>query len=416
MRDDPFVVAMSGVPVWKVRVATYVLASLLAGLGGAIFSQIDGYLASFDFNTTFTILLFAAVLVGGPRTLMGPTIGIILLYIVPREVIKVEGYSDLIYGATVLIVVVFLRDGLEQGVRDVVAHLRRRREDAAADAPGVGVSGLDPDRLAADLWQLRRGASAPGALTVRSGRKVFGRVVALDLATEDAVSVHPGEVHLLVGPNGSGKTTLLNAMCGLTRLDSGSVEFGGTDITRSSVARIARLGVARSYQTPRLPNELTPRELLSGALSQLASVKSPHWLLNDRTATRTRRNAHRVADELLAAAGLGHAAHQANVALTSGQRRMVDVLMALSSRATIVLLDEPAAGLSSAERLALGRTITRLASLGAGFLVVEHDLELGFSIADRVTVLATGRVIAQDEPMRIKNHDVVREVLMGTEA
>jgi ABC-type branched-subunit amino acid transport system ATPase component len=145
----------------------------------------------------------------------------------------------------------------------------------------------------------------------------------------------------------------------------------------------------------------------------MRSIGVAHWLLNDLTAIRARADALRVADEIVAAAGLGEAGAAPNRSLTSGQRRILDVLMALTSRTSIVLLDEPAAGLSADERRALGTTIRRLAGHGIGFLVVEHDLELGFSLADQVTVLAAGRIVAQGDPDTVREHALAREVLMG---
>jgi len=205
-------------------------------------------------------------------------------------------------------------------------------------------------------------------------------------------------------------------MCGLARVDHGTVTVGERDVTRARPATIANQGVARSYQAPRLPAELTPHELVAGVLAHMQAIGSPHWLFNDPKAIRVRRQSGRLADEIIAAAGLERAGNEPNRNLTSGQRRILDVLMALTSRASIVLLDEPAAGLSGDERRALGATITSLAGRGMAFLVVEHDLELGFSLADEVTVLAGGRIVAQGDAPTIREHALAREALMGAAA
>ena len=422
MRDDPFVLGASGVAMWRIRIGAYVLCSLLGGLGGAVYSEINGYLAPYDFDITFTILLFAAVVVGGETALMGPVLGVVILYVVPQIIINVPGVSDLIYGSTVVLSVVLLREGVQPAVAHAwrtyrwrVAGFRSGVADAADDTdhrePAGSWSGSS---LSAAVGPLRSGArSAEAVLAIRGAHKAYGGNAALDMDSAGGLTVVPGEVHLLVGPNGSGKTTLLNALTGLARLDRGQVTLAGVDVTRASSVRIARLGLSRSYQMPRLPAELTPCELLAASMARLKPIHAAHWVLNDWVARRARRVANDAAMHVLSAAGLSDVANAQNRALTSGHRRVLDVLMALCSHATIVLLDEPAAGLSKDERQGLAETITELAKQGIGFLVVEHDLELGFAMADTVTVLAGGQIICQGLPGVVREDPIVRRALMG---
>jgi branched-chain amino acid transport system permease protein len=415
MRDDPFVVALSGKPVWRVRVAAYVIACALAGVGGAIYSQLNGFLAPYDFDVTFTILLFAAVLVGGATSLLGPTVGVFLLFVVPRILINVQSYSDFIYGGTILVAVLLLPQGVEHAVRQGIGVLVRRIRPRRAAEVRAPVDTPTPERLAASLAALRPDERRV-SLRVSGARKSFQGVRALDFADDQEVVVKPGEIHLLLGPNGSGKTSLLNAMCGLVRLDDGTVAVGDSVVTKSAPSRIAALGVARSYQAPRLPEELTPREMVAGALAEMRSVRYIHWLTNDWIARRRRREAFAQADDFLAGVGLSSAANRPNLWLTSGQRRILDVLMAMTSRASVILLDEPAAGLSEHDRTVLAEIVRALAAHGIGILLVEHDIELGLRIADRVTVMSGGAVIAQEEPQHVREDAFVREVLMGPAA
>jgi ABC-type branched-subunit amino acid transport system ATPase component len=176
------------------------------------------------------------------------------------------------------------------------------------------------------------------------------------------------------------------------------------------------LGISRSFQSPSLPGEVTPRQLLGAVLAQMRGVSYVHWLTSDWIAVRTRRQSRDYAGRILAAAGLGDAMDQACTGLTSGQTRILDVVVALASRSTMVMLDEPAAGLSETERKQLGATIRGLAGRGLGFLVVEHDLELALNIADQVTVLGQGHVLASGTPDEIRDHPRVREVLIGESA
>lgn len=430
LRDAPVTLTVTGVPAWRVRVAAYVLSSVLAGAGGAIYSHISGYLIPADFNLTTTVMLFAAVIVGGSTTLLGPAIGVLILYLVPLIVINIQSYADLVYGVTVLVAVLVARGAIGQAA---LAGYRRLRARAAprlrlsrqtASRPGqprparAPDQDLDSDTVVDILWGLRasRATRTVGPLVVRGARKGFGGVTALDMSPEMSIAVQPGEVHLLLGPNGCGKSTLLNAICGLIRLDQGEVLLDGTDITNRPAVRIARAGVSRSFQAPNLPDEVTPRDLMTAALCQLQSVSYLHWLSGDWVARRALRDTRRVAEEVASATGLLEALDAPCAALTSGQRRILDVLLALMSRSAIVLLDEPAAGLSELERTQLGRLIRALAARGLGFIVVEHDLNLAFSIADRVTVLAAGRTVAHGTPEEIRIDPSAHEVLTGARA
>jgi ABC-type branched-subunit amino acid transport system ATPase component len=176
---------------------------------------------------------------------------------------------------------------------------------------------------------------------------------------------------------------------------------------------IARAGVSRSFQSPQFPEECSPVDLLAAALSQMRHVSYLHWMASDVTAARTRRETATIASHIAASAGLADVMEDPCASLTSGQRRILDVLLALASRAPIVLLDEPAAGLSSGERRQLGDLIGALAGRGMGFLVVEHDLEFALRVASEVTVLATGRLLAHGDPDDVRADPRVRSALVG---
>ncbi|HEX3899638.1 MAG TPA: ATP-binding cassette domain-containing protein [Mycobacteriales bacterium] len=431
MRVAPLSLATFGVRVWRVRLATYVLSSALAGLGGAIYSHLSGYLLPDDFDLNTTVLLFAAVVVGGATSLLGPTVGIVLLYVVPRLVINVSGYSDIIYGAVVLISVVVFRDGVDRFVREgaakawwwIVHRVRRvplRRAASTVDERQSGVSATasavvpNVDELADLLMGLRDDSvTRRGSLVIRGARKAFGGVVALVMDPDDVVAIEPGRVHVLLGPNGSGKTTLLNALCGVFELDSGSVSVGGDVVNGVSATRLARLGVSRSFQSPQFPVEMSPVELLSGSLVTMRRLSYLHWMSSDLAATRARRDATDFAARIAAMAGLETAMNRPCSGLTSGQRRILDVLLALVTRSSIVLLDEPAAGLSNLERRQLGDLIRALAARGMGLLAIEHDLDFALRIADEVTVLANGRRLAHGRPDEVRADPLVRTALVG---
>jgi len=418
MRDAPHVLATSGVPVWRVRLATYTIASVLAGLGGAVYGHITGFIQPGEFAFEMTNLILAAVIVGGSRTLLGPVIGVLVLYIVPRTVVDVEGYADIVYGVIILLSVLLFRGGVVSAVRDFVAWVRRRMSSRSAltDEPLAQTIARSPEALAELLLSVRPAQIGSHELKVTGIRKRYGGVHALDFEDDQEVAIRSGQVHLLLGPNGSGKTTLLNAMTGLARPDAGTVTFDGTDLADLSLPKISHLGISRSFQSPALPDEVTPIDLFAAVLQQQRAVSYFHWLLGTPVAHRARRNARELAARVADAAGLASAADEDCVALTSGQRRIVDVVLSLLSPSSIVLLDEPAAGLSDIERRQLAATIGALAAGGLGIIVVEHDLELALSIADTVTVMASGRPVAAGRPEDIRESAIVKEVLIGAES
>jgi branched-chain amino acid transport system permease protein len=417
MRDAPLVLGTSGVSVWKVRLATYACGSVLAGLGGAVYGHVTGFIQPLEFGFELTNLILAAVIVGGSRTLIGPVIGVLVLYIVPRVIINVEGYADIVYGVIIVVSVLLFRGGVVNAVRDLVAWIRRKRAPAASlEEPVVETIARSPEALAEVLLRLRPAALGAHELTASGVRKRYGGVQALDFDDEQSVTVRTGEVHLLIGPNGSGKTTLLNALTGLARPDSGTVRFDGDDLAKVSLPAIAKRGLSRSFQTPALPDEVTPIDLFAATLAQQRGVAGWHWVFSTPKAVRTRRETRRLAEEIADAAGLTQAAAEACVGLTSGQRRIVDVVLSLLTPSSIVLLDEPAAGLSDLERRQLAATVRALARGGVGVMVVEHDLELAMSIADRVTLMAAGRPVLSGPTDEVRDSAVVREILIGVES
>jgi branched-chain amino acid transport system permease protein len=421
-RDNPVSLGASGVAPWLIRMAIYVISATLAGVGGAVYVEIGGFLQPGNFDVTFVVLLFAAVVVGGTTTLAGPCIGMVVLYVIPQIVIKNATVTPYIYGTIVIVCVLVFRGGIEGAGRDLVVKVRdqvrpnaKARGDVTpghARPDGVDFDGGSVDELVDMLWALR--TEEMGRSLVVSGAKVhFDGVAAVSLEPEDTISILPGKIHVLLGPNGSGKTTMLNLMCGIHSLDEGRVTLDGNSLHGRSQVKIARMGVSRSFQSPNLPAETTPRDLLRAALCHMEGIAYFHWLVGDLKVRRANRNAGRSAGELLAASGIGASADIKCTGLTSGQRRIMDVLLTLASKSNIILLDEPAAGLSDPERQQLSAVMKGLAKRGMSFLLVEHDLNFALNLADTVSVLAAGRLIAQGLPGDIRQHPQVRAELLG---
>ncbi len=221
------------------------------------------------------------------------------------------------------------------------------------------------------------------------------------------LDVREGERHALIGPNGAGKSTLFSLIAGERRASAGRIALRGEDVTRLASAALARRGLARSFQTTSVFANLTVRDNLRCAV--LASLGGgagfvARWLGWKRIDVR--------ATEWLDALDLAHAADQTAATLSYAQQRALDLGLALAGGAHTLLLDEPTAGMNRAEA-ARAIELIRTMTAGKTVLLVEHDMDAVFGLADRVSVLAHGRVIATGTPQAIRADAAVREVYFG---
>jgi len=243
-------------------------------------------------------------------------------------------------------------------------------------------------------------------LTVDSLVKRFGAVIASD---QLSLEVAQGELHALIGPNGAGKTTAINQLCGEILPDSGTIRFEGRDITRMPVHRRARLGLGRSYQITSVFEHLTVRENFSLAIQAHSGHSFRFWK-------------KAVDDPVLGPAilpamtrmGLEARANIPASHLSHGEKRQLEVGMALAGHPKLLLLDEPYAGMGPGGAVELTKLIRRLKS-EVTILLVEHDMNAVFALADRITVLVYGQAIASGTPEDIRNDHLVRQAYLGDE-
>ena len=240
--------------------------------------------------------------------------------------------------------------------------------------------------------------------------KRFGGLTALDDVT---LTVEPGEVHGLIGPNGSGKTTLLNLLSGFYQVDEGAVRLDSENLSTATVQRRAQLGIARTFQKPRLLGSQTVLEnaMLGGWRDRRAGLLSTVFALPQVRAEQ--RMLRERASELLTGLGLGHALDRRANLLEHAEQRFLEIARALTLRPRFILLDEPAGGLTGAEIERLGQVIRTLRDCGIGVLLVEHHTEFVFGISDRVTALNLGRTLRHGTAHEVRHDPEVIRVYLG---
>jgi ABC-type branched-subunit amino acid transport system ATPase component len=247
-------------------------------------------------------------------------------------------------------------------------------------------------------------------LVVKGVSRSFGGVRAVN---EVDLVVEPGTVHALVGPNGSGKTTLLNLISGFYRLHGGEVWLGDERLDRKRAADITRAGVARTFQTPKLSlYDTAAGNVLIGA-DRASRGTLAGTVLHTRRALRAEREAVQRAVDALAEVGLADQAAAFAAELPHGTQRLVEIARVVALEPKLVLLDEPAAGLSVAETEVLKENVRRMARAGLSVLLVEHNLPVVFDVADHVTVLDQGEVLASGTPESVSADPEVIRVYLG---
>jgi branched-chain amino acid transport system ATP-binding protein len=243
-------------------------------------------------------------------------------------------------------------------------------------------------------------------LELRNLRKAYGALIVTD---DVSLSVQPGELHAIIGPNGAGKTTLIHQISGTLSSDSGSILFGGEDLTHLSMPQRVRRGLARSFQiTSILPGFSA---LANVALAVQARSGSSFRFFGNASMEKALNGP---AMDCLAQVGLAARAHIPAGMLSHGEKRQLELAIGLATEPKLLLLDEPLAGTGHDESQRVVETLRRLKSR-LTIVLIEHDMEAVFSLADRVSVLVYGRVIATDTPERIRANPEVRAAYLGEE-
>lgn len=411
MRNSVIGAQANGISIRGLKLGAYLLSSLIAGFSGAIFAGVTGYLSPGTFPMSLSILAVAAVVAGGMGTLSGPLIGMGILLYIPDLTASFDKYSLLIYGVMLIAVMLLVPRGIVPTLgglaRGVITRSQRdKRSQAVTSDPAVEAVLSSQARALADLPRCDR----PESLTVTEVRKSFGGTMVLNGISFAAA---PGEITSVIGPNGSGKTTLLNLISGYLSSDGGTVAIGGVAVDSAAPHKRVQAGVSRTFQTPILiPSRTALTNVVCAAFRQRKA-----GLFQSVLHTRgSRRDLCRMTDEahrLLAAVGMEKVADVRADSLSPGQQRLVEVACAIARKPSVVLFDEPAAGLVGDEAEALSQAMVALKDCGYAVVLVEHNVNMVMRISDRVVVLNQGHVIANADPTTVRSDASVIDSYLG---
>ncbi len=408
IRDNPQRARAVGHAVGFYKLTAFVIAAAYAGFAGGLLGVLQGFMPpdAFTFDTSGQLVMQTAI--GGGGTLFGPLLGAtVWLYL--RDFLQTTFHLGaawkLVLGLVFVLLVCFLRRGLIGGLRDLAGLVAARRQPAIADTgpatdAGAALASVGPSRR-----RQEQPFSGP-VLEARGITKSFGGIVAnrnIDFAVEQ------GELRGIIGPNGAGKSTFFKMLTCEMAPSSGRIIFHGRDITGMNVDAVCQLGLTKSYQVNQLFARLTLRENI--VIAALAERRGRFSLDLLRRIDRVPGLDMQV-ESTLALVGLGGRADVPVARLAYGEKRRLEIALALAASPSLLLLDEPLAGMSPQER---AETVQLLKNIRRGrtLVVVEHDMDAVFELAERITVLHEGALLAEGTPGEIQRNSLVQEAYLG---
>ena len=405
IRENPMRAAAVGHNIHGYKLAAFVIAAAYAGFAGGLLGVLQAFMPpeAFTFDTSGQLVMQTAI--GGRGTLFGPLVGAavwLFLQDFLQATLGLGASWKLVLGLVFVVLVVFLRQGIIGGLRDLVHRVRHGSGHADAQLAPVGAT---PDQHYAATHRPHSPDSMP-ILQATGLTKRYGGVVA---NSDIDFSVNHGEIRGIIGPNGAGKTTFFKMLTCEVPPSAGHIVFEGRDITGMSITDVCQLGLTKSYQVNQLFNRLTVRENVT--IAALAELRGKFRLDMLRSLLKV-PGLHQHVESTLALVGLSGRRDVPVSQLAYGEKRRLEIALALAASPSLLLLDEPLAGMSPQERV---ETVALLRSIAVGrtMIVIDHDMDALFGLAQRITVLQEGRVLVEGTPDEVRNDARVQEAYLG---